>query len=159
MAVIVGHDADALLLRSRPRRAARRRLDCCRLWPLADWPLLDCNLCGRRFAAWRKPGRLLRCLLSDRLGFSNRLFASCGFGDRRFPTFRLGSSFSRHGSLPDAYLPRSADEPVSTVAPRSASRAFNLGSASDSFIAVLSRSTISTGVPLGAPMPYQALAS
>jgi hypothetical protein len=42
-------------------------------------------------------------LLSDRLGFSNRLFASCGFGDRRFPTFRLGSSFSRHGSLPDAY--------------------------------------------------------
>src|SRR5215472_16596926 len=102
MAVIVGHDADALLLRSRPRRA-RQRLDCCRLWPLADWPLLDCNLCGRRFAACRKPGRLLRCLLADRLGFSNRLLASHGFGDRRFPTFRLGSSFSRHRSLPDAY--------------------------------------------------------
>src|SRR5262245_3801765 len=77
VAVIVGHDADALLLRSRLRRAARRWPDCFRLCPLADWPPLDCDLRGRLgFGACRWPRRrLLRCFLSDRLSFSNRLSA------------------------------------------------------------------------------------
>ena len=78
----MGHDADALL---RLRRAARRRLDCFRLCPLADWPRLDRDLCGRLgFGACRSPGqRLLPCFLSDRLSFSNRL-SSC---TRSLPKF------------------------------------------------------------------------
>src|SRR5215831_10802391 len=98
VAVIVGHDADALLLRSRLRRAARRRLDYFRLCPLADWPRLDRDLYGRLgFGACRSPGRrLLRCFLSDRLSFSNRLSAPCRLADGRFLAFRLGSSFCRH---------------------------------------------------------------
>src|SRR5262245_54207610 len=82
VAVIGGHDADALL---RLRRAARRRLDCFRLCPLADWPRLDRDLCGRLgFGACRSPGqRLLPCFLSDRLSFSNRL-SSC---TRSLPKF------------------------------------------------------------------------
>ena len=45
MAVIVGHDADALLRRCRLCRPAWRRLDCFRLCPLADWRRLDRDLC------------------------------------------------------------------------------------------------------------------
>ena len=47
VAVIVGHDADALLRRSRLRRLARRQLDRFSLCPLADWLRLDRDLCGR----------------------------------------------------------------------------------------------------------------
>jgi len=47
--------------------------------------------------------RLLCCFLSDDLSFSNRLSTPCPLGDGRFPAFRLGSSFCRHGSLPDAH--------------------------------------------------------
>src|SRR5262249_8906922 len=97
VAVIVGHDADALLHRSRLRRLARRRLDWFRLCPLADWPRLDRDLCGRLgFGACRSAGR--------RLLLSNRLSAPCRLGDSFFPACRLGSSFCRHGSLPDAPL-------------------------------------------------------
>src|SRR6266545_3570358 len=35
--------------------------------------------------------------------FSNRLSAPCRLGDGRFLAFRLGSSFCRHGNLPDAH--------------------------------------------------------
>src|SRR5215472_3428163 len=43
--------------------------------------------------------------------------------------------------------------------PSSASRALSFGSASTAFTAVLSVSTISGGVPLGATMPYHTTAS
>src|SRR5262249_10151743 len=65
-----------------------------------------------------------------------------------------------HLSVPSAIsLPKSAGEPASTVPPRSASRAFILGSARAALISLLSMSMISTGVPLGAPRPNQPLAS
>src|SRR5215831_2027161 len=47
----------------------------------------------------------------------------------------------------------------STVPPRSASRAFMLGSARAALISLLSLSTISADVFLGTPMPCQVLAS
>src|SRR6516164_2881128 len=56
-------------------------------------------------------------------------------------------------------LPKSAGEPGSTVPPKSANRAFILGSARAALISALSLSTICAGVFLGAPMPYQPLAS
>src|SRR5262249_50626699 len=54
---------------------------------------------------------------------------------------------------------KSAGEPASTVPPRSATRAFIFGSASATLISLLSFSTISAGVFLGAPMPCQTTAS
>src|SRR5262249_53420634 len=56
-------------------------------------------------------------------------------------------------------LLKSAGEPASPVPPRSASRALMLGSARPALISLLSLSTISAGVFLGAPIPYQTLAS
>jgi hypothetical protein len=52
-------------------------------------------------------------------------------------------------------LPKSVGEPVSTVPPRSAIRAFMLGSARAALISLLSVSMISAGVFLGAPRPNQ----
>src|SRR6516164_6310911 len=54
---------------------------------------------------------------------------------------------------------KSAGEPGRVVAPNSASRAFILGSARPALISLLSLSTISVGVFLGAPTPNQGLAS
>src|SRR5262249_5551846 len=56
-------------------------------------------------------------------------------------------------------FPKSAGEPASAVAPKSASRAFISGSARTTFISLLSLSTISGGVLLGAATPNQLLAS
>src|SRR5882724_8741540 len=56
-------------------------------------------------------------------------------------------------------LPKSAGDPGITVPPSSASRALILGSARIALIVVLSLSTMSAGVCLGAPTPYAALAS
>src|SRR6516162_4563164 len=56
-------------------------------------------------------------------------------------------------------LAKSEDEPGNTAAPRSANRAFNLRSTRPALISLLSLSTISAGVSLGAPMPCSALAS
>ena len=66
------------------------------------------------------------------------------------PHFSVSSAMS---------LPKSAGEPASTVLPRSAMRALILVSARPALISRLSLSTISAGVPLGAPMPNQPLAS
>jgi hypothetical protein len=66
------------------------------------------------------------------------------------PHFSVSSAIS---------FPKSAGEPASTVPPRSASRDFILGSARARLISLLSLSTIPVGVFLGAPMPYQPLAS
>src|SRR5262245_15924574 len=66
------------------------------------------------------------------------------------PHFSVSSAMS---------LPKSAGEPDNAVPPTSASRAFILGAARAALISLLSMSMISTGVPLGAPMPNQPLAS
>src|SRR6266576_604706 len=54
-------------------------------------------------------------------------------------------------------FPKSAGESASPMLPRSASRALILGSARPALISLLSLSTISAGVFLGAPTPYQVL--
>src|SRR5712671_1690827 len=56
-------------------------------------------------------------------------------------------------------LRKSVGEPASGGPPRSASRALILASANEALISLLSRSTISAGVALGAAMPHQLLAS
>src|SRR5262249_34124987 len=56
-------------------------------------------------------------------------------------------------------LPKSAGEPVMSEAPSSPNRTFGAGSARIALIVRLSLSTISGGVPLGAPTPYHALDS
>src|SRR5262249_24397330 len=56
-------------------------------------------------------------------------------------------------------LPKSAGEPASAAAPKSASRAFILGSARATFISLFSLSIISRGVFFGAATPNQLLAS
>src|SRR5215467_4058719 len=56
-------------------------------------------------------------------------------------------------------LPKSAGVPPIGMPPRSARRTFILGSASASLTDLLIFSTILAGVPFGAPMPNQALAS
>src|SRR5262245_8931616 len=57
-------------------------------------------------------------------------------------------------------LPKSAGEPASTVPPRvSVRRALILGSARPALISLLSLSTMSAGVFLGAPTPKKVLAS
>src|SRR5262249_3740990 len=56
-------------------------------------------------------------------------------------------------------FPKSAGEPGTTVPPRSASRAFTLGSARAALTSLLSLSTISAGVFLGAKRPNHPLAS
>src|SRR6267154_1503720 len=66
------------------------------------------------------------------------------------PHFSVSSAMKR---------PNSAGDLERTVAPKSASRAFILGSTRPRLISLLSLSTISDGVLLGAPMPYQMLAS
>ena len=56
-------------------------------------------------------------------------------------------------------LPKSAAERASTMPPKSASRALILGSARPVLISLLSLSTMSVSVFLGAPKPYHPLAS
>src|SRR5438876_7727732 len=66
------------------------------------------------------------------------------------PHFSVSSTMS---------LPKSAEDPASTVPPTSASLAFSFGSARAALTSVLSFAMISAGVFLGAPIPYQTLAS
>src|SRR5256885_914045 len=56
-------------------------------------------------------------------------------------------------------FPKAADVPPSVVAPRSARRAFSLGSARPALITLLSLLTISLGVFFGAQTPFHPLAS
>src|SRR6202022_1689113 len=56
-------------------------------------------------------------------------------------------------------FPKSAGDPGSTVAPRSANRAPILGSARATLITLLSLSMMAVGVPLGTPTPCQGLVS
>src|SRR5262245_61389573 len=66
------------------------------------------------------------------------------------PHFSVSSAIS---------LPKSLGESASASPPKSASRALSLGSMRPALISLLSLSTISSGVFLGAPRPYQKLAS
>src|SRR6516162_4667669 len=66
------------------------------------------------------------------------------------PHFSVSSAMS---------LPKSAGDIGIGTPPRSASRALIVGSARPALIASLSLSTISAGVFLGTPTPYQKLAS
>src|SRR3954454_15602114 len=76
-----------------------------------------------------------------------------GFAPENFttlPHFSVSSAIS---------LPKSADEPASTVPPKSAIRDFMLGSPRAALISLFSVSTISADVFLGAPRPCTALVS
>src|SRR5262249_35340422 len=66
------------------------------------------------------------------------------------PHFSVSSAMS---------LPKSAGVNASVVTPKSARRALNFGFARAALISLLSLSTISIGVPFGAPTPDQVLAS
>src|SRR5262245_2883011 len=60
---------------------------------------------------------------------------------------------------PTMSLPKSAAEPISTVAPKSESLVLIFGSTRAALISLLSLSTIAGGVFLGAPTPRKLLAS
>src|SRR5262249_60293335 len=86
-------------------------------------------------------------------GISDRNCCHCGLmlaATITLPHFLVSSEMS---------LPKSAGEPGSTVAPRLASRAWKLVSARLALTCVFNLLMISAGVFLGAPMPYQLLAS
>src|SRR5215472_11768516 len=94
-------------------------------------------------------------------GFAERMLRNIGtvFGDQsgfapeNFTTFV-------HFSVSSAMnLPHSAGDIGIGSPPKSASRALIVGSARPALIALLSLSTISAGVFLGTPTPYQKLAS
>src|SRR5262249_32686506 len=88
-----------------------------------------------------------------------------GYGIIRWPADHSGFAPENLTTLPHfsvssaMSLPKSLGEPVRAMPPRSASRAFILGSATPASISLLSLSMISTGVLLGAPTPNQPLAS
>src|SRR5215471_3184693 len=73
--------------------------------------------------------------------------AHCGLMSANFTTL---PHFSVSSAISSA---KSAGEPASTVPPRSASRAFIVGSARATLISLLSVSMILAGVFLGAPRP------
>src|SRR5262245_60063274 len=93
--------------------------------------------------------------------------ASSGSGKVRRGNYRLVSSFmsAARTTLPHLSessaksFPNSAGDSASAVPPNSPSRALSLGSARPALISLLSLSTISVGVVLGAPRPNQTLAS
>src|SRR3954463_3034912 len=106
-------------------------------------------------------GQRQRALIPSRLfvRFSRRrqaegsLLTQSGFAPANFTTFAhfTVSSFT--------CLPKSAGEPAIGEALSSAKRALALGSASIALTSLLSLATMSAGVPFGAPIPYQELAS
>ena len=75
--------------------------------------------------------------------------ASVGL-DITLPHFSVSSAIS---------LPNWTGDPGSGVPPRSARRAFILGSSRAALTSLLSLLTISAGVAFGTPRPYQLLAS
>jgi hypothetical protein len=80
--------------------------------------------------------------------------------DQPYPSLILAARITLpHFSVSSAMsLPKSVAEPESVIPPRSANRAFILGSARPALISLLSLLMISAGVVLGAPIPYQELA-
>src|SRR5215510_4294665 len=84
---------------------------------------------------------------------------SCGiaaYSGLRFANFTTLPHFSVSAAIS---LPKSPGEPPRVVTPMPLRRPLNLGSARAALISLLSLSTISAGVFLGAPRPHTALAS
>ena len=95
-----------------------------------------------------------------------RSFAG-GFAERNVMEYWIGTAASvglditlPHFSVSSAIsLPNWTGDPGSGVPPRSARRAFILGSSRAALTSLLSLLTISAGVAFGTPRPYQLLAS
>src|SRR6516162_3040330 len=106
----------------------------------------------------------MQCLLLTQSGHWPRQSRLTGFMDYPagltpalcWPVWTTFAHFSVSSAM---NLPNSAGVIDIGTAPKSASRAFILGSARAALISLLSLSTISVGVFLGAPIPYQPLAS
>src|SRR5262245_54480782 len=97
---------------------------------------------------------------SDRFAYRNVMERWSGLDRPQSALMLANFTTFAHFSVSSAMsLRKSAGEPASVELPKSASRALILGSARLAFIASLSLSTICDGVFLGAPTPYQALAS
>src|SRR5262249_16808458 len=96
-----------------------------------------------------------------REGFARRTLRNIGSGLLRHSGLMLAALITLlHFSVSSAIsFPNSTGESASTSPPRSARRAFILGSARPALISLLSFSTISAGVVFGAPTPYQVLTS
>src|SRR5215831_2953143 len=91
--------------------------------------------------------------------FAERVLRNIGSGlSRQFDLMLAPRITFPHLSVSSAMsLAKSAGEPASVVAPRSTNRALIFRSTRAALISLLSTSTISGGVFLGAPMPTQVL--
>src|SRR5262249_16312383 len=107
----------------------------------------------RRRAAWPGPAQ------TRALRFAERVLRNIGSGlSRQFDLMLAPRITFPHLSVSSAMsLAKSAGEPASVVAPRSTNRALIFRSTRAALISLLSTSTISGGVFLGAPMPTQVL--
>src|SRR5262245_17400267 len=107
--------------------------------------------------------RRVRSEIEDSLGDSKmgRACPQSPSAARPYSTLMLAAriTFAHFSLSSTTSFPKSDGEPGTTVPPRSASRAFTLGSASAALISLLSLSTISAGVFLGAKRPNHPLAS
>src|SRR5262245_17411405 len=93
--------------------------------------------------------------------FAERALRNIGSGLPRQSGLMLAARITlAHFSVSSAIsFPNSAGDPGSATPPRSARRAFILGSSRAALTSLLSVSMILAGVFLGAPIPYQKLAS
>src|SRR6267154_5423186 len=140
------------------------------MMPAGSWPPVPVRASSRHTRSWGDSGHAghiggtaaldpNRSLAGARLHAGKMKYPACSppvqsalmlAARITFPHFCVSSAIS---------LPKSAAEPDSTMPPRSASRAFILGSARAALISLLSLAMISKGVFLGAPTPYHVLAS
>src|SRR5262249_37071113 len=131
--------------------AVRERPDQCPLWPTLRAQVghrdgLKVYSVNSWLGAPDLAERAFREFSFRSAGHSGLMFAA----RITLPHFSVSSAMS---------LPKSAGETTSGVTPKTASRAFILGSARPALISLLSLSTMSAGVFLGMPTPYQLLAS
>src|SRR5262249_48364640 len=116
----------------------------------------DCEQRKQR-ACGHAPGAGIHCSRSCKAGFQNSWHARLLVYSGLMPAVRITAA---HFSLSSATtFANSAGEPGRGSPPRAASRAFILRSASAALISLLSLSTISAGVPVGAKRPNHPLAS
>src|SRR5262245_34768711 len=136
--------------------------------PRADWNVL------KKYSL-PKPSDGLLAVFNDTVRpiTAQCLLADISARDSRIGPYGISTAYRPHSALMLAAritlphfsvssamcLPKSAGEPGSTVPPRSARRAFSLGSTRPALISLLSLSIICGGVFLGAPTPNQVLAS
>src|SRR5262245_46447067 len=126
-------------------RARRIRLPAC------DWPYHRQRNNARSQMQKISAGKIHSALPASWTTISSQGRSGLMFAARiTLPHFSVSSAIS---------LPKSAGEPAITVPPKSASRALSGGSARAALISLLSLLTISAGVPVGPPTPYQPLDS